>query len=547
MSLPELELQRSFFDADQVFRPLAKLPGAERFVFFAERIWPALVALRPRLAAMYCHNNGRPAEEPVRMLGVLILQFMERMPDRQAAEVMTYDLRWKIALGLRADATGCHPTSLVKFRNRLLRHGLENLGFDGVLEAMRQAGYLPKKGRQRLDSTHILGLVSDMSRLECLRETLRLAIQALATVEALARPEAWTLWFERYVESQVDYRTPLPALKAKMDQAGRDAQELLAWVEALRLPAPVQETVDLLRRVFAENFEVQDLGPVQRPAQPPGAVHNPHDPEAQWCKKSTIKHREWVGYKVQIAETVGETTCRRGEPTAAVLTAVVTQPATSSDKAALGAVETAWEATEQAKPESLYVDAGYTSGEEIARAQAEGRTLHGPVQPPPHRGGRFGSDAFDVQVESRTAICPAGCASTQCSSLTEASTGRVAYRFEWSTACRSCALRSGCVAPDQPHRTLTVGEHHTLIQTRRRAMKTEAFAHDMQRRNGIEGTISELVRAYRLRRARYRGLFKMRLQTFLIAAACNLRRWCRRLAWLRAGGPTATGRFPVPA
>jgi IS5 family transposase len=62
-------------------------------------------------------------------------------------------------------------------------------------------------------------------------------------------------------------------------------------------------------------------------------------------------------------------------------------------------------------------------------------------------------------------------------------------------------------------------------------MQTEAFKKDMHHRNGIEGTQSELVRAYGLRRARYRGLAKVRLQNYFIGAACNIRQWSRRLAW----------------
>ena len=62
-------------------------------------------------------------------------------------------------------------------------------------------------------------------------------------------------------------------------------------------------------------------------------------------------------------------------------------------------------------------------------------------------------------------------------------------------------------------------------------MQTEAFKQDMHHRNGIEATQSELVRAYGLRRARYRGLPKVRLQNYFIGAACNIRRWSRRLAW----------------
>ena len=53
----------------------------------------------------------------------------------------------------------------------------------------------------------------------------------------------------------------------------------------------------------------------------------------------------------------------------------------------------------------------------------------------------------------------------------------------------------------------------------------------MQRRNGIEGTQSEMVRGYGMRRARYRGKAKTRLQNWLTGAACNLRRLYRRMLW----------------
>ena len=88
-------------------------------------------------------------------------------------------------------------TSLVKFRQRLEKHGLEGLGLEGVLDAMGQAGYLPRKTRQRLDSTHGVGLLSRMSRLECVREAVRLTLERLAEEPSLARPEAWPMWWER--------------------------------------------------------------------------------------------------------------------------------------------------------------------------------------------------------------------------------------------------------------------------------------------------------------------------------------------------------------
>jgi transposase len=431
------------------------------------------------------------------------------------------------------DEPGFHPTTLVKFRERLIQHGLERVGFEGVLNAMREAGYLPKKTRQRLDSSHVIGLVSRMSRLECTRETIRLALEGLERIEALARPDAWPVWWERYVESKLDYQAGGTQLRAKMQQAGMDARDLLRWARGQEAAHGVEETLNLLARVYAENFEeTGEEGVDQRRAQPPGAVHNPHDPEAQWSTKNTIKDKSWVGYKVQVAETVAEEARGAKEPTRAVMTAVVTQEAIASDKAALPVVERAWEAMGQEKPTELYVDAGYTSGAEVVRAENEGRELKGPMAPPPSKEGRISSAAFAVSVADRRAICPAGQASTNCSRLEEQRTGGVSYRFEWNNAlCGDCPQRAHCLGQGQSHRTLVVGEHHDTIQARRQAQKTEVFQADLQHRNGIEGTISELARAYGLRWCRYRGLGKTQLQNWFIGAACNLARWCRRQAW----------------
>ena len=70
-----------------------------------------------------------------------------------------------------------------------------------------------------------------------------------------------------------------------------------------------------------------------------------------------------------------------------------------------------------------------------------------------------------------------------CSRLCEEKTGKVNYRFEWnSTLCGACPRRAECIAATQTHRTLVVGEYHTLLQARRREMLTEAFKLDMHHR-----------------------------------------------------------------
>ncbi|MDO8802943.1 MAG: transposase [Elusimicrobiota bacterium] len=531
MSLPELDLQRTFFDTDILFPRLGSAAGAERFSFFAERILPELMKRRPELEKMYCANNGRPAEEPVRMLAATILQFMERMPDRQAAEACSFDLRWKLALGMEADEPAFHATSLVKFRERLLSHGLEQLGFAAVLERMGEAGYLAKRNRQRLDSTHIIGLVSRMSRLDCIRETFRLALEELSRIESLPRPGAWALWWERYVESRIDYRSSGDIIRAKMGQAGIDARDALAWIKELPMNVRQGEAAKLLQRVFNENFETGANGAVEKvKVRPTGAVQNPHNPEAQWSSKETLTEKTWVGHKVQVAETVEDMPCQTGEPTKNVITAIVTQNAIESDKAGMAAVFAEQKRLGMEKPEILYADAAYVSGPSMAQAQSESRELMGPAIASPDRGV-YTCEAFHVDVERRYAICPSGKTSTQCARMKAGKTGRITYRFEWCGLCQSCAVKGDCLHKGERDRMLRVNEHHTLTQARRKLMRTEEFKKDMRHRNGIEGTQSELVRGYGLRRARYRGNKKTRLQNYFIGAACNIKRWCRRVTW----------------
>lgn len=114
--------------------------------------------------------------------------------------------------------------------------------------------------------------------------------------------------------------------------------------------------------------------------------------------------------------------------------------------------------------------------------------------------------------------------------MEEKKSAKVSYRFEWSTHCHGCALRDKCVGAGQKHRSLVVGQYHTLLQTRRREQASAAFRERMKTRNGIEGTQSELVRAHGLRRARYRGKAKVDLAHQFIGAACNIKRWLRLLA-----------------
>ena len=506
------------------------------FAVFRDHVRPAIEARRRELDEMYAEVLGRPEIDPVLLAGVTILQMMERLPDRQAITACLFDVRWRFALGIPDNWAGIDPSTLVYFRRRLAGHGLAKVALESGLAAMRNAGYLKRHGAVRIDSTHVLALVSDMSRLECVRETLRLALEFLV---AFGGSATWEPWFSRYAERNPKAlrNNSVERLRSTMEQAGRDARDILARTQTLGDTVVKSEPIALLQRVFDEQFEtVEDGSTKQRPATPAGAVHNPHDPEAEWCTKGTLGKDGWVGCKLQVCETAPESIRLAGEPTEAVITAVLTQPATTSDHASLSSVILAHEQGGQAKPDETFADAGYISAPALEQAKADGYVLTGPIGAPPHSGKRFGSDSFVVDIDIRKATCPAGKLSAQCSRITELKSHATYYYFAWARAeCVTCALKDRCLSRKKltSFRTLQVGDKYMITQERRNLCKTDEYRQRMHRRSGIEGTHSELSRGYMIRRSRYRGLKKTDIQMQFSVAACNLRRWAVRLCWIR--------------
>ena len=114
----------------------------------------------------------------------------------------------------------------------------------------------------------MFGRVARMSRLDCVRESLRLALQELEPrVELEKRPPFWRALWERYLESQADYRASTETLARKLREAGADCWQLLKWLaEREQAPLATGAQAQLLSRVFAEQFEV-------RASQPASASH----------------------------------------------------------------------------------------------------------------------------------------------------------------------------------------------------------------------------------------------------------------------------------
>ena len=210
-------------------------------------------------AALY-PGRGRPVETPWRLALVTVMQFAEGLSDRQAAEAVRARIDGKYALGLDLSDPGFDFSVLSEFRARLLAGSADHLLLDRLLAVCAARGLLKARGRQRTDATHVLGALRVLSRLECVAETLRVALEALV----VAAPE-WAqthipaTWRERYGRRIEEYRLPKGQAERQAFAAtvGADGLALLAALETAETPARLRDlpAVALLGRVWAQQFE----------------------------------------------------------------------------------------------------------------------------------------------------------------------------------------------------------------------------------------------------------------------------------------------------
>src|ERR687884_1848 len=217
---------------------------------------------------------GSPGLPPWRLALVTLMQFREHLTDRQAAEAVRARIDWKYRLGLALTDPGFDFSVLSEFRDRLLAGSAETLLLDKLLERCRTMGLLKARGQPRTDSTHVLAAIRVMNRLALVAETLRAALNALATVApAWLQAMAPLAWYERYGKRIEDTRLPQgqASRDAYAQMVGEDGFTLLDALEAPETPKHLQELprVTTLRHTWQHHYD-RSAGEV--PAQGPRAV-----------------------------------------------------------------------------------------------------------------------------------------------------------------------------------------------------------------------------------------------------------------------------------
>ncbi len=177
-----------------------------------------------------------------------------------------------------------------------------------MLCRFREKGLLKTPKKQRTDSSHVLAAIRILNRLEVVGETLRYALNSIATVapDWLRQIVPHLDWYERYGQRVQDSRLPTNK-KERYSLAsiiGTDGSYLLdaIWSQSAPLWLRQIKAVEILRRVWLQQYLVQNGSIQLREASnlPPSdqMIRLTYDPDARYGNK---RSHTWIGYKVHIA------------------------------------------------------------------------------------------------------------------------------------------------------------------------------------------------------------------------------------------------------
>lgn len=446
-------------------------------------------------ADLFTSTRGRPSVPAEVIATTMILQSLEGLSDRQAAEALRQNIAWKVAAGLAIDDPGIHYSVLTYWRTRLRTSERPERIFDAVREVVAATGVLKGKTRRVLDSTVLDDAVAT-------QDTVTQLIAAIRRVRRVV-PEAAAVTLVGH-----DYSTPAkpdiawddPAAKQQLITAlVGDARTLIDALDGVALDAEQADAVGLLALIAGQDVEEGDEPGSWRIARrtAPDRVVSVVDPESRHVHKSVSDYRD--GYKGHVAV----------EPETGLVTEVALTPGDTPDAEA--AVDLL---AREEGPVEVLADSAYGSGR--FRATLDTRGDHALIKPIPLRpavAGGFTIDDFTVDTEASTLTCPAGHAVV----LTRKMNATFGKR------CNNCPLRERCTT-SKDGRSMHIHTYDPELRAARAAAKDPAFQRDYRRwRPMVERSLAWIV-ANNNRRLRYRGVARNHQWLATRAAAINLRR-----------------------
>ena len=458
-------------------------------------------------ADLFPSGRGRPSIPADVIASVLVLQTIHNLSDRETAEAVTFDLRWKAACGFAVTQTAFHPSVLTYWRRRLASSDFPHRIFDAVMEVLAQSGAVTGRRRRAVDSTILDDAVARQDTVTQLIAQIR---RAAREIPAIAELIAALPGHDYSKPGKPDIAWDDPAARDELvSRLVADALTVLASIDTATLTDAQQETVTLLALVAGQDVEPVDGsdGPDGRwriaRKVAPNRVISTVDPDTRHAHKSREKKQD--GFKAHVVI----------EPDTGLLTAAAltkTSGPQNSD-AARGIELIAADTSIGEEPIEVLGDSAYGSGPMLAAVTAAG---HVPVIKPMPLSravpNGFTIDDFTINDHAGTITCPAG--------ITRTITRKGTATF--GAACSGCPLKAQCTTAARGRKMVIHPNHQLQREHRVRAADPDFQAVYRQHRPMVERSIGWMTRG--ARRVPYRGVAKNNAWWVTRAAGINLKR-----------------------
>lgn len=446
-------------------------------------------------AELFPSDLGRPSIPGEVICSAMLLQELEGLSDRQAADALRQNIAWKVACGLALDDEGVHFTVFTYWRSRLRKAGRPDLIREAVGAVIAESGVLAGRRRRALDST----VLTD-------------AVRTQDTVTQL-------IWAIRAARKLIGEAAAVPVGAHDYDQAGKpvvawddaeatgalisglvnDALAILGACEHLELVGDQADALGLLALVAGQDVEPGEGDGTWRIRQGTAKdrVISTVDTESRHSHKTESKRID--GFKAHIAI----------EPETGLITNSALTPANTPD----GPTGVSLLAGED---EGLVVLADSAYGSGATRAALDAARHRSVIKPLPLATavpGGFTKDDFVVDFEADTVTCPNGI------TVAVSPTGSATF----GSRCAGCPLRARCTRSARGRKIEVHLYEPELRAARAQAATPEFTVEYRQWRPMVERSISWLV-ARGHRRVRFRGVTRNDQGLSLRVAAINLRR-----------------------
>jgi transposase len=481
------------------------------------------------LKEMYCADNGRPSLAPSMMAGALMLQFYDDVSDGEAVERILYDLRWKVALNLPLDYGGFDASSMSVFRARLVKYQQERYAFDRLLAVAREEGFLADKVTLLIDTTNTEGAGATQDTYTLLRKGTRKLLKAMgyhlpgkrqgcsAEIEKLL-----ATYVDQDRRAEIDWSDPVKRneqLKALVADSEATLELALEQID----DPEIRSLGWMISKILGDDVERTPTGDCKmRKGVAPDRFISVYDPEMRHGRKSASK--KFDGFKASTSMDQASELILDIEDMAAPL---------GDGQDLLPAIERVEEHV-GVTVERAIVDGAYGSGENraaCAERPDKPIDLLSPMRRP--TDPEVDKSAFSIDDQAQTATCPKG-QTVPASNIQTDPHGRTACTFVFDrNVCETCPLFTRCVHSQTTGRTVTTSFYEAFLRAARQRQQTDEFKQLYRLRPRIEGKQAELV-SHGLRKTRYVGKSKRRLQRLWLASAVNLQRLFT-LAEIRGG------------